>query len=47
MSGPLVFREYDQAALDREYNNREKVADAATWLAWYTRESERTRMALP
>jgi ABC-type lipoprotein export system ATPase subunit len=28
-----VFREYDQQALDAEYNNREKVTDSADWLA--------------
>jgi arylformamidase len=43
----LVFRTYDQKALDYEYNNREKVADAAAWLARYTTESERARKAFP
>jgi arylformamidase len=43
----VVFRDYDRAALDREYNNRAKVADAAEWLARYTRESARTRDELP
>ena len=38
-----VFLGYDRAALDRELNNREKVADAPRWLARYARESERAR----
>jgi arylformamidase len=42
-----VFREYDQAALDREYDNRRKVPEFADWLARYPRESEATRRALP
>ncbi len=46
MSGP-VFRAYDRAALDREYDNRGKVADFADYLARYPRESEATRRALP
>src|SRR2546422_7743672 len=43
---PLVFRGYDRKALDREYNNREKVPDAQVWLARYARESERARREL-
>jgi len=46
MSSP-IFLGYDRAALDREYNNRGKVADFADYLARYTRESEATRRALP
>ena len=42
----LVFRGYDKKALDREYNNREKVPDAHAWLARYARESERARRKL-
>ncbi|MGH7264704.1 MAG: alpha/beta hydrolase [Candidatus Rokuibacteriota bacterium] len=42
-----VFRDYDQAALDREYDNRAKVADFADYLARYPRESEKTRAELP
>jgi arylformamidase len=42
-----IFLGYDRAALDREYNNRAKVADFADYLARYTRESEATRQALP
>ncbi|MBI2206865.1 MAG: alpha/beta hydrolase [Candidatus Rokubacteria bacterium] len=45
MSTP-VFRQYDQAALDREYDNRRKVAAFPEWLARYTRESERVRKDL-
>jgi arylformamidase len=45
--GVTVFRHYDQAALDAEYNNRRKVADAPDWLQRYPRESERTRRELP
>src|SRR5262245_17581798 len=46
MSTP-IFREYDRAALDREYDNRQKVANSAELLAWYATESERTRRTLP
>jgi arylformamidase len=46
MSNP-VFLDLDRAALDREYDNRGKVADFADYLARYTRESEATRRALP
>ncbi|OLD96466.1 MAG: hypothetical protein AUG80_13685 [Candidatus Rokubacteria bacterium 13_1_20CM_4_68_9] len=42
----LVFRGYDRKALDREYNNREKVPAAQVWLARYARESERARREL-
>ncbi len=45
--GSPIFLGYDRAALDREYNNRGKVADFADYLARYTRESEATRRALP
>ncbi len=38
-----VFGDYDQAALDAEYNNRRKVSDAADWLARGAKESERMR----
>jgi arylformamidase len=46
-TGDPVFRGYDRQALDREYNNRGKVADFADWLARYARESEATRRQLP
>src|SRR5262245_50395597 len=42
-----VFREYDQQALDAEYNNREKVKDSADWLARYAVASAEARAALP
>ena len=45
--GETVFFGYDQAALDREYNNSEKVPNAAELIAWYPAESARTRDALP
>jgi arylformamidase len=42
-----IFRGYDRAALDREYDNRKKVANAADVLAWYARESAWTREKVP
>ena len=42
-----IFRGYDRSALDREYNNRGKVANFADYLVRYPRESETTRKALP
>src|SRR5262249_56976262 len=44
--GKAAFREYDQRALDAEYNNREKVADSADWLSRYAIASAETRAAL-
>ena len=44
--GQPVFRGYDREALDREYDNRQKVKNAAEVLAWYAAESEATRRAL-
>ncbi len=41
-----VFREYDQQALDAEYNNREKVPDSADWLQRYAIASAEARAAL-
>src|SRR5947208_3622964 len=41
-----VFREYDQQALDAEYNNREKVTDSAEWLSRYAIASAETRATL-
>jgi arylformamidase len=46
MTAP-VFRDYDQKALDAEYNNRVKVKDAMDWIARYGGESARTRAELP
>jgi arylformamidase len=42
-----VFRGYDQAALDREYDNRSKVREAPAHLEWYARASAETRQSLP
>src|SRR5881409_1765600 len=39
----VVFRDYDRAALDREYDNRAKVKDAPEWLERYARESAKAR----
>ena len=44
--GQPIFRDYDREGLDREYNNRLKVANAAEMLAWYASESETTRRKL-
>ncbi|MBI3455311.1 MAG: alpha/beta hydrolase [Candidatus Rokubacteria bacterium] len=45
--GSPIFRDYDQKALDREYDNRGKVADFADYLARYPKASEATRRTLP
>jgi len=42
-----VFRDYDRAALDAEYNNRVKVKDALEWMARFGAESARARAELP
>jgi len=42
-----VFRHYDRAALDAEYNNRTKVKDTMDWMARYGAESARARAELP
>jgi arylformamidase len=44
---PAIFRGYDRDALDREYNNRKKVANAAELLARGAADSEATRRTLP
>jgi arylformamidase len=44
--GEIIFRTYDREALDREYDNRRKVATSAQVLAWYTAESEAARRQL-
>ena len=41
--GETVFLGYDQAALDREYNNSGKIPNAAEIIAWYPAESARAR----
>ncbi|PYM39513.1 MAG: alpha/beta hydrolase [Candidatus Rokuibacteriota bacterium] len=45
--GQPIFRTYDREALDREYDNRAKVADSPRYLAWYASESAAARAALP
>ena len=45
MADPL-FLGYDREALDREYDNRRKVARTAEHLAWYARASEAARRDL-
>jgi arylformamidase len=45
--GETVFLGYDRAALDREYNNSAKIANAAEYLARFPAESARARDALP
>jgi arylformamidase len=39
----LVYREYDQQALDLQYNNQAQVADPKRYLNWYVTESEKVR----
>ncbi|HEU5322155.1 MAG TPA: alpha/beta hydrolase fold domain-containing protein, partial [Methylomirabilota bacterium] len=45
--GATVFLGYDREALDREYDNRRKVAGAADYLARYAKDSARARGELP
>lgn len=42
----LIFRDYDQAALDREYNNRTKVEDAAQVAERWMARGEEARGAM-
>ena len=42
-----VFLEYDREALDREYDNRKKVADAGAWLTRFAEESTAARAEMP
>lgn len=42
-----IFRDYDRAALDREYDNRAKVPEFADYLTRWARESARARAELP
>lgn len=44
---PQVFRNYDQAALDAQYNNRALVPDFADYMTHWTRASESARQRLP
>lgn len=43
--GPAVYRGYDQAALDAQYNNQRTVADFAGIMAQYRAATERARAA--
>lgn len=38
-----VYRDYDQQALDLQYNNQAHVADPKRYLDWYVTESEKAR----
>jgi arylformamidase len=42
-----VFRNYDRAALDAQYDNRAKVKNAMDWIGRYGGESARVRAELP
>ena len=44
--GKAVFRDYDQQALDAQYNNRDKVADAPRIIAAYSAWSAAARVEL-
>jgi arylformamidase len=46
VAGP-IFRGYDRAALDREYDNRKKVSDAPAWLTRFAEASRDTRVEIP
>jgi arylformamidase len=39
----FVYRDYDQQALDLQYNNQAQVADPKRYLNWYVTESEKAR----
>ena len=43
MTDPAIFRGYTRAALDREYDNRAKVADSAAHIAWFQSRSAAAR----
>jgi arylformamidase len=45
--GQPVFLDYDREALDREYDNRKKVADSASWLARFAEASTAARAEMP
>ena len=46
MAGPKVWLDYDQAALDSQYNQRALVPDADDYIAVDVAESARVRQAL-
>jgi len=47
MPADPVYLNYDQAALDRQYNNQLRVPGFADYVAGWQRESARVRAALP
>jgi arylformamidase len=47
MAADPIFRTYDQAALDRQYNNQLRVPDFADHVARWQSESARVRATLP
>jgi arylformamidase len=46
MEMPVVYRDYDQNALDLQYNNQAQVSDPARYLNWYVTESEKARVRI-
>ncbi len=47
MPSPPIFLGYDRDALDREYDNRKKVAESPTWLGRFAEASAAARAELP
>jgi arylformamidase len=47
MPATPIFLTYDQAALDRQYNNQQRVPGFDDYVAGWQRESARVRAALP
>ncbi len=47
LSVPLVYRDFDQQALDFQYNNQAQVADPKRYIAWYRTASEKARARVP
>ncbi len=43
MSVALVYRDFDQQALDFQYNNQAQVADPKRYIDWYRTASEAAR----
>ena len=46
MSADAVWRQYDQAALDRQYNSRGTVADVNIFLRVYAEQTQQAKLAL-
>ena len=42
-----IWRNYDQAALDVQYNSRDTVADFASYIAYYTELTSAAKVSLP